>query len=240
MEKLINKWTKQQLEEIVNSSKTLVQVSNKIGYSSLSPTAWKAITDILEKYGIEKPQFNNASNFIKHDDATVFCENSQVSQRCLRTRFIKKVPMQYCAICNLPTQWNGKSLTLRLDHINGVHNDNRLENLRWVCPNCDSQLDTYCGRNQKDKKQHNYCIDCGTEISKGALRCSKCSHVLQQKSDRPSREELKEMIRTLPFTSIGKQFNVSDNAIRKWCEAYNLPKKKSEINKYTEKEWQLI
>lgn len=38
---------------------------------------------------------------------------------------------------------------MRLDHINGIPNDNRKVNLRFICPNCDSQLDTYCGKNTK-------------------------------------------------------------------------------------------
>jgi hypothetical protein len=55
-----------------------------------------------------------------------------------------------------------------------------------------------------------------------------------------SREELKQLIRTTPFTQIGKQFNVSDNAIRKWCDKYDLPRKSSEIKKYSNNEWENI
>jgi hypothetical protein len=51
---------------------------------------------------------------------------------------------------------------------------------------------------------------------------------------------LKKLIRTKPFTQIGKQFNVSDNAIRKWCVSENLPTKKTEINKYSDEDWLLI
>ncbi len=54
-----------------------------------------------------------------------------------------------CAVCNRLPKWRGRSLVLRLDHINGDHYDNRLKNLRLVCPNCDSQLPTFCGRNKK-------------------------------------------------------------------------------------------
>lgn len=46
------------------------------------------------------------------------------------------------------------------------------------------------------------------------------------------------MIRTMPFTHIAKKFGVSDNAIRKWCIAENLPKKKTEINKFSDEEWE--
>jgi hypothetical protein len=58
--------------------------------------------------------------------------------------------------------------------------------------------------------------------------------------ERPAREELKQLIRTKSFTQIGRDFNVTDNAIRKWCRAENLPSKKSEINKISEERWKEI
>ena len=101
--------------------------------------------------------------------------------------------------------------------------------------------ETYPLRQVKDlsKKKH-FCIDCGVEIGKGAIRCSVCDHIRQRKAERPSRDELKVLIRTLPFTKIGQKFNVSDNTIRKWCKSENLPFKSSEIKKYTDDEWKNI
>ena len=54
-----------------------------------------------------------------------------------------------CEHCGVTDIWEGKSLVLQLDHINGINNDHRLENLRILCPNCHSQTDTWCGRNKK-------------------------------------------------------------------------------------------
>jgi hypothetical protein len=54
-------------------------------------------------------------------------------------------PPYRCAWCDIAA-WRGQTLVLHLDHINGVSNDNRLANLRWLCPNCHSQTDTYCNR----------------------------------------------------------------------------------------------
>ena len=54
------------------------------------------------------------------------------------------------------------------------------------------------------------------------------------------REELKHLIRSKPFTQIGKDFGVSDNAVRKWCDKYNLPRRVIDIKKYTDEEWENI
>ena len=95
-------------------------------------------------------------------------------------------------------------------------------------------------RNNKNK-QHFYCIDCGKEITYGAIRCRECKGLIDRKvKQRPSRNELKQLIRTSAFLTIGKKFNVSDNTIRKWCITYNLPTKKSEIKQYSDKEWEKI
>ena len=88
--------------------------------------------------------------------------------------------------------------------------------------------------------KHYYCKNCGKEISRGATLCEQCNGLNKRVVIRPSRKELKQLIRTIPFTQIGKQFNVSDNAVRKWCKAENLPSKSTEIKKYTNEEWELI
>ena len=87
-----------------------------------------------------------------------------------------------------------------------------------------------------------FCSQCNKEItrySKTGL-CETCYHTASRISERPSREELKDLIRNKPFTQIGQMFKVSDNTIRKWCKAENLPTKKNEIIKITESEWSKI
>ena len=58
--------------------------------------------------------------------------------------------------------------------------------------------------------------------------------------ERPNRQELKNMIRTMSFVDIGKKYNVSDNAIRKWCDNYNLPRLATFIKQIPDDEWEKI
>ena len=94
--------------------------------------------------------------------------------------------------------------------------------------------------NYTQKNGHKYCIDCGCEITLQSERCISCNAKMQRMVERPTRKELKDLIRTLPFTQIAKQYNVSDNAIRKWCDAEKLPRKTSEIKKFSKEEWELL
>lgn len=85
-----------------------------------------------------------------------------------------------------------------------------------------------------------FCPQCGAIISQKATLCVDCYNKKRRKVERPSREELKALIREQPFVQIAKYYGVSDNAVRKWCDAYELPRKKTEINKISDREWSKI
>lgn len=86
-------------------------------------------------------------------------------------------------------------------------------------------------------RKPNYCKNCNVEISRTATYCIDCSYKAQRKAKRPTREELKLLIRENSFLSVGKKYGISDNTIRKWCKSYTLPIKKAEIKKYSDEEW---
>lgn len=83
------------------------------------------------------------------------------------------------------------------------------------------------------------CKICNKKITKysDSGLCADCVRTKQRKVERPSREELKKLIRYTPFTHIATQFEVSDNTIRKWCESVGLPSKVSKIKLFTDEEW---
>ena len=235
---------KEELEQIVRESHSAKEVLHKIGLNSSSGESVKRLKSKLQKMNIDFSHFSYQTN-VKRNPENIFIENSTAYQTTLRKYYIKgNYSEQKCSICGLAPLWNGKELTLILDHINGINNDDRLENLRWVCPNCNQQLDTTRSKNCKKEKVKNYCIDCGKEILKNSVRCLECNHKFQAqqkiKNYPMSREELKKMIRTESFISIGKQYHCTDNNIRKYCIGYGLPKTKKEINSYSDEEWEKI
>lgn len=150
----------------------------------------------------------------------VLVKNSTYSRSQLKKRLIKEGLLEYkCINCDI-AEWRGSEITLQLDHINGVHNDNRLENLRLLCPNCHSQTNTFAGRSLKKKY---YCVECGQECWKGSTNCLTCHNKNQRKLLRPSLEQLEQEVKELGFVGTGKKYNVSDNTIRKWLNLYKLP-----------------
>jgi 5-methylcytosine-specific restriction endonuclease McrA len=86
---------------------------------------------------------------IKKTNEEVFVENSTYPRHRLKERIIKEEMIPYvCHECGMDDIWNGKKIVLQLDHINGVNDDNRLENLQFLCPNCHSQTHTYAAKNR--------------------------------------------------------------------------------------------
>ena len=175
------------------------------------------------------------------------CSGSVIKSHTLKLKLFKDgIKAKQCEICGV-SQWQGVELPLELHHKDGDHYNNELSNLMILCPNCHSIQEGNSGKAVKSKeeiaklakeaKRTASCVICGKPITRNSTYCPECYARESRIVERPSREELKNLIRTTSFLQIGKTYNVSDNAVRKWCIGYGLPKKSSDIKSYSDEEW---
>ena len=231
---------KELLEKLVAESNSYAEILRKLGKSN-SGLATRLLKQKLDDCGIPhhfiKDKEHKPGQLIPLEEILV--ENRPYSSDKLKKRLIEeglkenKCENPECGI----TDWHGHQLKFHLHHINGNHNDNRLENLMILCPNCHSLTENYSGK--KLKSEQKYCPDCHRPIGKNSTYCNHCGpkHSNQPgakvaKEDRPSKEELLELIKTKSFCEIGRIYGVSDNSIRKWCKKEGLPSTKTELKKY--------
>jgi hypothetical protein len=189
-------------------------------------------TGILRKYaevwGISTAHFRSDTPRPAAALSTYLVRGSTYSRFHLKRRLLAEGLVENrCALCGQEPEWQGRQMALVLDHINGVRDDNRLENLRIVCPNCNATLDTHCGRNRR-KRPDRPCELCGTPYSPRYDTQRFCSrrcgvrHNLPRarRVDRPPYEQLMREIEATSYLAVGRRYGVSDNAIRKWVLAY--------------------
>ena len=208
------------IQRKLNESKSFREFLLKIGSSSNGSGSYKSIKNQLIKLGVLIPKFNYENKNVigeKLSDDEVFIENSTYSRQRLKERIIKSNLIDYkCEECGNEGEWNGKKLSLHLEHKNGVNDDNRLENLTFLCPNCHSQTETYSGKKKKVKEKKK--CKCGREIFKTSKMCLECNSIKNRKSERPKVEILKEEVSNFGYKAVGRKYGVSDNTIRKWIK----------------------
>lgn len=149
----------------------------------------------------------------------------RISSSNLKKRLIKDGYFEHKCYSCLATHWKDDLIPIELHHINGNHLDNTLSNLAILCPNCHAQI------HQSNKvvkpvkiTEQKKCIDCNKNISSKAIRCKSCKAVLQQSktTKRPPKDVLSEDLKSMSYVAIGRKYQVSDNAVRKWVKFYKM------------------
>jgi hypothetical protein len=161
----------------------------------------------------------------------ILVEHSTFSRGHLKERLFREgVKTRRCELCGQGELWRGNRMSLILDHVNGVSDDHRLENLRVVCPNCAATFDTHCGRQNQWERE---CVRCGATFRPRSAKQRHCSRECglrassghgprpdRRKVPRPPHAQLQREVHALGWSAVGRRYGVSDNAVRKWVRQY--------------------
>lgn len=156
---LLNNFTPEEIQNILNTSNSFKEVVLKIGYAHDGGGGYRYVKNYILKHNLSTPKYSFYGNVHKTTEMSIdevfIVDSPYTSTQGLKRKILKYGLLKYeCVNCKNTGMWNDKKLLLQLDHINGIFNDNRIENLRFLCPNCHSQTTTFCGKNVKNKRQY--------------------------------------------------------------------------------------
>ncbi|MCX6702580.1 MAG: HNH endonuclease [Candidatus Wolfebacteria bacterium] len=155
------RWTEKQLKEAVKNSTSYRQVLMKIGLVEAGGN-YEQVKRYIEEYALDSSHFNGRAwnkgmrgiGKSRISLEKILVENSNFQSFKLKKRlFSGGIKEAKCEECGWAKKTNDGYLPLELDHINGNRHDNRLKNLRILCPNCHSLKSTHRGRNRRSSAQ---------------------------------------------------------------------------------------
>lgn len=225
--------TEEEFRKIVLASNSRKDILRKLGYKgtgSLMPLLNKR----LEKFGLTEfvnerskntitKQAENLRSFwkLKRPVTDILVRMDRRLYGAEKNRIIESgILGNTCNECGCGNSWNGKSLVLQIDHINGDCNDHTLENLRLLCPNCHTQTENYAGKGLKKK----FC-KCGNTVSKFGNLCKSCSAKRRQENNgfRPSIEQMQEDLdNKRSISEMARKYGISRLATTNWLKRHGL------------------
>lgn len=224
---VLDSLSNRELEELVNTSSSYAEIISKLKLRHAGAN-YRTLQHRLENTGIDLSGMKNrrTENIRKNLLARHTYDSYDDVKKCnfttIRKYIIKNSLLEYK--CQIPECGNlgwhcGKPLTLELDHIDGDRGNNELNNLRFLCPSCHSQTETYAGK-ARILKIDKFCL-CGNKLGRDNLSgtCSPCTSKARDvpKKFEITKYELESLVVEHSLLKIGEMFGVSDNAIRKRC-----------------------
>lgn len=225
-------WNLERIKEIIPQCINFTEVLKMLSIPRQGNNS-NTLKRLLDENNIDYSHFTGRARVYNNTSTSIseyLANRVKITSGKLRIKLLTEgLKENKCEICGI-TKWFGKPIVCQLHHIDGNNQNNNLENLQILCPNCHSQTENYCGSANVNKTKY-YCKDCGKEINKGSVYCTICSHKHTRKvKDRPSKEKLLQDFKELKsFVKIGAKYGVSDNAIRKWFIQVGLPSKSKEL-----------
>lgn len=231
-------WTDSDLIEAAKTSSSRLEMMTKLGLTPRGKT-YRILRPYLERLQIDLSHMVPKRK-LTHEE--IFTENSLVGAATVRKTVRKQNLIPYvCSECGNQGLHLGKPLTLQLDHKNGHRTDHRLENLRWMCPNCHSQTDTYARDLNRKRRPHSSkrmteltCCNCMVSFSRSVRKmhltdgykhfctrqCSSEYHSKNKPENEFHRLVYESYLSIGSYLGTAKKHDVSDNMVRKVVQKY--------------------
>lgn len=152
---MIKKMTEEKLREVIPQAISIAEVLKKLEMS-VTTANYRTFHKMVKTFALDTSHFlghsylksGRPSSQVRSLEDILVKESTYLNIAQLKKRLFDKGLLQYeCYECKIDS-WRGKPISLQLDHVNGIHNDHRLENLRLMCPNCHSQTSNFAGKNK--------------------------------------------------------------------------------------------
>ena len=237
----VPRYSEREARAAVRASLSYAETLRALGLCSTGGN-WRTLRTWIDRWGIATDHFDSRAaqrRGLLHRPQPleqVMVEGSTYSRNHLKNRLYREgLKARRCEVCGQGELWRGRPMGLVLDHINGVRDDHRLENLRILCPNCAATLDTHCGRKNRLEVADRECLRCGGRFTPSYARQRYCSRECGRRAPRPGRgvpnpdlrraerpphDQLLREIAETSYSAVGRRYGVSDNAIRKWVRQY--------------------
>lgn len=216
-----------ELRKVISESRSISQVFGRIGLCR-SSDQYRPFRKAMLDLGISIEHFKGSygpdgqfSAALTNDD--IFIEHSPVAAATVKRalRRDKLIPY-HCALCPNDGTWQGNPLSLQLDHENGINTDQRLKNLRWLCPNCHSQTPTYAGKSLAKTENQRKCPTCNGPTSVKGVLCRKCYTTSTRISDWPNAAELSKRVWDKPLWQLAHELGHSRNDLSEHCRSQGI------------------